>query len=231
MPQPALLSVQSLCKTYPTPAGDLVVLDGVSLELARAEAVAITGPSGCGKSTLLHILGTLDTATSGSVEIAGQDIARLSERELSRFRGRRIGFVFQDHHLLPQLTALENVLVPALMTGGVDKKKETWAKTLLERVGLCDRAAHFPAELSGGERQRVAVARALVERPALVLCDEPTGNLDETNAGNIRDLLLELCRQEENALVLVTHSPVLAAAMGRELVLRGGKLTGQAAER
>ncbi len=217
-----LLKISGLRKAYKTPAEDLVVLDGISLELSRGESLAVTGPSGSGKSTLLHILGTLDSPSSGSVEIDGQDPFRLKERELAAFRNQRIGFVFQDHHLLPQLSALENVLVPALVGAGVTTEIEAWARTLLERVGLGGRLGHFPSELSGGERQRVAIARALVGRPSLLLCDEPTGNLDPISARGVRDLFLELHREQKNGLVVVTHSEELAGAFSRRLVLGGG---------
>lgn len=220
--QSAHVKVSSLRKAYTTPAEDLVVLDGINLELSRGESLAVTGPSGSGKSTLLHILGALDSPSSGSVEIDGQNPFRLGERELAAFRNRNIGFVFQDHHLLPQLTAFENVLVPALVGAGVTPQVEAWAKSLLERVGLGARLEHFPAELSGGERQRVAIARALIQRPSLLLCDEPTGNLDPVAANGVRDLFLELHREQNTVLIVVTHSEELASAFGSRLALRGG---------
>src|SRR5579884_2143254 len=174
------LQVQHLAKDYPTRSGALTVLRDVTLELERGEALAIMGPSGSGKSTLLHILGTLDRPTRGEVRLEDRDPFALPERQLADFRNRHIGFVFQDHHLLPQCTVLENVLVPTLIHREEAKDAEAWAKELLKRVGLAERLDHRPAELSGGERQRVAVARALVRRPVLLLADEPTGNLDRT---------------------------------------------------
>lgn len=212
------LSVQNLCKDYPTRSGPLPILRGLSFELQRGESLAVTGPSGSGKSTLLHILGTLDTPTSGTVTIEGTNPFTLPESELAAFRNRSIGFVFQDHHLLPQCSVLENVLIPTLVnreTKAADT--EAYARVLLDRVGLGTRLDHRPAELSGGERQRVAVARALVLKPTLLLADEPTGNLDRANAQAIGELLLELHRQENTILVVVTHSADLAKLFGRQL--------------
>lgn len=223
MSQKKLLSVRGLRKSYPTPAEDLVVLDGLDLELEAGESLAVVGPSGSGKSTLLHLLGTLDPPTGGELVIDGERVLELDEPALAAFRNRRIGFVFQDHHLLPHLTAIENVLVPAMVGGGVTAGDASWAKALLERVGLGPRASHLPGELSGGERQRVAVARALIHRPVLLLADEPTGNLDARNAAAIRDLFLELHRAEGNVLVVVTHSADLARAFDRRLEIRDGK--------
>jgi lipoprotein-releasing system ATP-binding protein len=182
------------------------------------------GPSGSGKSTLLHILGTLDRPTSGSVRLDGKDPFILSEPELADFRNRRIGFVFQDHHLLPQCSVLENVLIPTLI--GPDKRDDAvnWASELLSRVGLSGRLDHRPAELSGGERQRVAVARALIRHPLLLLADEPTGNLDRHTAQAIGQLLLELHRQEETVLVVVTHSLELARNFPRRMEMADGAL-------
>lgn len=219
----AVLEVSGLKKHYVTPAEDLVVLEGISFVLDRGASLAVTGPSGSGKSTLLNILGTLDTPSSGSVQIDGQDPFQMKESALAAFRNRRIGFIFQDHHLLPQLSALENVLVPALVGGGVSPADEAWARSLLERVGLAERLGHVPAELSGGERQRVAIARALLRRPLLLLCDEPTGNLDAESALRVRDLFLELHREQNNVLITVTHSAELAAAFEQRLNLRGGR--------
>jgi lipoprotein-releasing system ATP-binding protein len=203
------LPVEQLCKDYPTRSGPLHVLRGISLSLEPGQALAVMGPSGSGKSTLLHILGTLDTPTSGSVRLDGKDPFALPERALADFRNNHVGFVFQDHHLLPQCSVLENVLLPTLASGGREQA-EPWARELLERVGLSDRLDHRPAELSGGERQRAAIARALIRRPQLLLADEPTGNLDRRSAEKVGELLLDLHRQEQNILVVVTHSADLA---------------------
>src|SRR6516164_7734579 len=194
------LHVQHLAKDYPTRSGPLSVLRDVNLDLQRGDALAVMGPSGSGKSTLLHILGTLDRPTSGSVRLDGKDPFALPEPELADFRNRHVGFVFQDHHLLPQCSVLENVLIPTLVGHDDPAAMKTWARRLLERVGLSERLDHRPAELSGGERQRVAVARALVHRPVLLLADEPTGNLDRRTAQAVGKLLLELHRQEHNIL-------------------------------
>ena len=213
------LTVEQLTKDYPTRSEPLRVLRGIDLTLARGDALAITGPSGSGKSTFLHILGTLDGPTAGTVRLDGQDPFALSEPALARFRNQRIGFVFQDHHLLPQCTVLENVLIPTLVSGGANESPETWARELIERVGLTARLDHRPAELSGGERQRVAIARALIQRPLLLLADEPTGNLDRKTAKAIGELLLTLHREAGTMLIAVTHSAELAASfpMRREM--------------
>src|SRR5207245_1728847 len=204
------LQIDQLCKDYPTRSGPLSVLRGVSLELNHGEALAIMGPSGSGKSTLLHILGTLDRPTSGAVRLEGKCPFTLPERDLADFRNRHIGFVFQDHHLLPQCSVLENVLIPTLVSKNHHADRNSWARQLLERVGLSGRLDHRPAELSGGERQRVAVARALIHHPLLLLADEPTGNLDRHTAQAVGQLLLDLHRQERTVLVVVTHSTELA---------------------
>ena len=210
---------------YPTRTGPLPVLRGVTLELNRGEALAVMGPSGSGKSTLLHMLGTLDRPTTGVIKLEGTDPFSLRERDLAAFRNRRIGFVFQDHHLLPQCSVLENVLVPTLVNRDTKPAEtEAYARQLLERVGLGGRLDHRPAELSGGERQRVAVARALVLKPVLLLADEPTGNLDRTNAAAVGELLLELHRQEHNILVVVTHSMELAKLFPRVAEVNDGAL-------
>lgn len=207
---PAVLVVSSVSKAYPTPRGSLNVLADVSLTLTRGDRAAVTGPSGSGKSTLLYILGALEPPTSGDVTIEGQHPFRLAERELAAFRNRQIGFVFQDHLLLPQCTVLENVLVPALVHG-VDEEARGRARELIEQVGLSRRIDHRPAELSGGERQRVALARALIRRPLLLLADEPTGNLDQASADVVADLLFSLHQQQQTMLVIVTHNVALAA--------------------
>jgi lipoprotein-releasing system ATP-binding protein len=218
------LLVDNIRKEYPTRAEPLVVLSGVSLSLNPGENVAILGPSGCGKSTLLQIIGTLDRPTAGRVMLDGCNPLELDEPRLADFRSRKIGFVFQDHHLLPQCNVLENVLLPAMAAGDVDTAAIERARTLLERVGLSGRLDHRPAELSGGERQRAAIARALVNRPALLLADEPTGNLDRATSATVARLLLELQAQEQTMLVVVTHSLELAALFQRRLELNAGQL-------
>ena len=224
---PSDLAVRSLRKEYPHPSGSLVVLDGLSLSMSRGEALAVMGPSGSGKSTLLYILGSLEVPTSGAVEICGQDPFALDAASLAGFRNRSVGFVFQDHHLLPQCTSLENVLVPTLPGGGSSQGDVERAKELLERVGLADRMDRLPSELSGGERQRVAIARALINRPPVVLADEPTGNLDRHSAGKVGDLLLELQRERDILLVAVTHSAGLAARFPGRSELVDGRLERQ----
>ncbi|HWB10126.1 MAG TPA: ABC transporter ATP-binding protein [Pirellulales bacterium] len=218
------LSVQEVTKEFPTRAEPLVVLRGCSFELARGENLAILGPSGSGKSTLLQIVGTLDQPTSGEVRLGGEDPFQLSEPQLAKFRNERIGFVFQDHHLLPQCTVQENVLLPTLAGGGATEAAFERARMLLDRVGLSARLDHRPAELSGGERQRVAIARALIRQPMLLLADEPTGNLDRSTAATIGELLLELQQLEQTMLVVVTHSLELAARFQRKVELDGGRL-------
>ena len=218
------LVVENIAKEYPSRGRPLVVLRGCSLELERGENLAIVGPSGSGKSTLLNIIGTLDRPTSGRVSLDGRDTLALNDRELARFRNEQLGFVFQDHHLLPQCTVLENVLIPTLAVGPAKADDIGRAHQLLERVGLADRLEHVPAELSGGERQRVALARALIRRPLLVLADEPTGNLDRTSAAAVAELLLELQRQEQTILIVVTHSDELAGRLQRQTELDDGRL-------
>ena len=204
-----MLDVSRLAKTYPTARGPLPVLTDVSFSLSRGDAASIMGPSGSGKSTLLYIVGGLEPPTRGKVTLDGADPFALDERKQAAFRNSQVGFVFQDHLLLPQCTVLENVLVPTLV-GAPDAVAAGRARSLLEQVGLADRLDHRPAELSGGERQRVALARALVRQPPLVVCDEPTGNLDRRSAETITSLLFTLHAQQNNVLLVVTHNPELA---------------------
>jgi lipoprotein-releasing system ATP-binding protein len=223
-PQALALIVHDVGKDYPTRAGPLTVLRNVNLHLERGAALAVMGPSGSGKSTLLHILGTLDQPTTGTVNLAGREPFALPERQLADFRNRYVGFVFQDHHLLPQCSVLENVLIPTLVSSNGRTDWEQRARLLLERVGLSQRLEHRPAELSGGERQRVAVARALIQQPLLLLADEPTGNLDRRTAQSVGQLLLELHQQEQTILVVVTHSAELARLFARQAEMTDGKL-------
>lgn len=218
------LSVSNLCKSFPTRSGELAVLRGIHLELNAGDALAILGPSGSGKSTLLHILGTLDTPTAGSVRLGEQDPFTLPDKDLARFRNRHIGFVFQDHYLLPQCSVLENVLIPTLAGCCERGELEKRARQLLDKVGLAERLDHRPAELSGGERQRVAVARALILGPQLLLADEPTGNLDRHTAQTVGRLLVDMHRAENTMLIVVTHSPDLARTLPRQLEMVDGTL-------
>jgi lipoprotein-releasing system ATP-binding protein len=204
-----LLKIDNLSKEYPTPRGPLRVLSDVSLSLTAGDAVAIMGPSGTGKSTLLYIVGALEPPTRGTVSLNNQNPFQLSEKQLAEFRNREIGFVFQDHCLLPQCTVLENVLTPTLISKDQSDATER-ARELLKQVGLNDRLDHRPAELSGGEKQRVAIARALITNPKLLLCDEPTGNLDHQSAGVIASMLLDLHQMQQTILMVVTHSLELA---------------------
>ena len=199
-------------------------LSGVNLEVSKGEIVAIVGASGAGKSTLLQIVGTLMPADSGRVEIAGVDVGTLGERQLAAFRNRHIGFVFQFHHLLPEFTAVENVMMPALI-GGIDKGEAARrAVELLEMVGLADRATHKPVEMSGGEQQRVAIARALICRPSVVLADEPTGNLDSANRDDIQRLLMDVRERFGKTIVMVTHDMSLADSVDRKVVMSDGRV-------
>ncbi len=217
------LSVQEVSKSFLLGEETVRVLDGANLEMTGGEAAAIVGPSGSGKSTLLHLIGTLDRPDSGSIEIDGRDPLALPEPQLARFRNRCIGFVFQDHHLLPQYSVLENVLLPTLAFRHDAPAARDRAAELLRGVGLEHRLGHRPAELSGGERQRVAVARALVNRPSLLLCDEPTGSLDSRTAEAVSDLLVQLHRREGAMLIVVTHSPDLAGRFERRYALEDGR--------
>ncbi len=233
------VEIKGLRKEFAGAAGPTVVLAGVDLSVARGESVAIMGPSGSGKSTLLHIIGSLEPPTSGCVMVGGVDPFALNGREAAAFRNRKIGFVFQDHALLPQCTAIENVLIPTLagkaMAGGgagptadanpaSDSNPAARAMELLEKVGLGRRAQSRPVELSGGERQRVAIARALINRPRLLLCDEPTGNLDAETGKKIGELFVELQKAEGVSLIVVTHNESFARAFNRTMYLRGGRL-------
>jgi ABC-type lipoprotein export system ATPase subunit len=218
------MTMRGVTKQYRmTGAPPVEVLRGVDLDLAPGESLAIVGPSGSGKTTLLQLLGALDVPDAGTIAFEGKDLSTLDEPARRALRSRRIGFVFQLHHLLPQLTVFENVLVPAWATGNADARAED-ALRLLERVGLKERRDHRPAQLSGGERQRAALVRALVLHPALLLADEPTGSLDHAGASSLADLLQEMNRREGVTLVTVTHSPELAARMSRRLLLRDGVL-------
>lgn len=217
-----MLSARGLAKTYETAAGPLRILDGVSLELSRGDAVCILGPSGSGKSTLLFILGALELPTAGTVTLGGQDPFALDEAGRAAFRNRHVGFVFQDHSLLPQCSVLENVLLPSVVAPPGDHAAR--ARALLGQVGLAERLRHRPGQLSGGERQRTALARALVLSPTLLLCDEPTGNLDRRAADNVAEMLLELHAAQQTILVLVTHSLELARRFPVRLELADGAL-------
>ncbi len=222
-----MLTASHVSKTYPTPRGDLSVLKDVSLSIDRGGAAAIMGPSGSGKSTLLYILGSLDVPSSGTVTLDGQDPFQLDERAQAAFRNKRIGFVFQDHSLLPQCSVLENVLAPTLVAPANERdagQDETRARELLTQVGLAERLDHRPGELSGGEKQRAAIARALIREPLLLLCDEPTGNLDRASADNVAALLLDMHARRRTILVVVTHSAALAERFPVRYEMSGGEL-------
>lgn len=224
-----MLKANRLSKSYRTPRGDLSVLSDVTLSLDRGDAVAITGPSGSGKSTLLYILGALEPPTSGSLTLDGQDPYALGEHAQAAFRNQHVGFVFQDHSLLPQCSVLENVLTPTLVAPAGERaaaSDEARARDMLEQVGLGGRLDHRPGELSGGEKQRAAVARALIRNPVLLLCDEPTGNLDRASADAVASLLLDLHAGQHGILVVVTHSAALAARFPRRYEMDGGRLRG-----
>lgn len=219
-----LLTCSNISKSYREGDRELTILDGVSLSLDKGEQVAVVGSSGSGKSTLLHILGALDVPTDGTVEFNGNNIFSLSEREVAQFRNRNLGFVYQQHHLLPEFDALENVAMPCLIAGIDKQQAKAKASELLERVGLSTRLQHRPAQLSGGERQRVAIARALVMQPQLVLADEPTGNLDDTTGEGIYELLLSFKKELNTSFLVVTHDQRLASKLDRKLHLHHGKL-------
>lgn len=222
--QKALLTLSGVTKSFPGLATP--VLNGVNLTVAEGERVAIVGPSGAGKSTLLNLIGTLERPDSGQLTLGEHDLTQLDERGLARVRSRELGMIFQLHHLLPQCNVLENVLIPTLAEGPAQRKEapEVRAKRLLARVGLSERLGHRPGQLSGGERQRVAVVRALLNEPKLLLADEPTGALDRASADNLAQLLIELNQEEGVALLVITHAPELAARMGRTLRLDEGLL-------
>ena len=216
------LKVSEVYKNFGREQRTVEVLRGVSLEMSEGQSLAITGPSGSGKSTLLHLIGTLDRPSSGTIEINDKDPFAMSEPQLAKFRNQMIGFIFQDHHLLPQYSVLENVLIPTMAFKRRNGDAEKRARGLLESVGLSHRLSHRPAELSGGECQRVAVARALINRPSLLLCDEPTGNLDRSTAETVASLLFELHQDERIILIVVTHSLELASRLGHHLELVNG---------
>jgi len=218
-----LLKVEHISKDYPTPAGPLSIVNNVSLELPEGSAVSIMGPSGSGKSTLLYMLGALEPPSSGTITLDDQNPFLLDARRLAAFRNQRIGFVFQDHCLLPQCSVIENVLTPTLVAaanGAVDGR----ARHLLDQVGLAGRITHLPAQLSGGEKQRVALARALIMKPRLLLCDEPTGNLDQKSAAVVADMLLDIHAQANTILIVVTHSAELAARFPQRFELKNQHL-------
>ena len=219
-----MLEAANLSKSYPSPAGDLTVLRDVSLSLTPGDSACVMGPSGSGKSTLLYILGGLEPPTSGTVQLDGKDPYALSANALAAFRNKDVGFILQDHCLLPQCTVLENVLVPTLV-GDADAGAADRAKALLNQVGLGERLHHRPAELSGGEKQRAAIARALIRKPRLILCDEPTGNLDAETAATVANLLIALHAQQQSIMVLVTHSEALGSRFSRRWTMNRGLLT------
>ncbi len=217
------LKLFEVTKHFDTRHARVEVLRGISFAMASGQSLAVTGPSGSGKSTLLHLIGTLDAPSSGKVEIDGQELFSLPEPQLAEFRNQSIGFVFQDPHLLPQYTVLENVLLPTMAYARSASRGRDEAAALIEKVGLSHRLGHQPAELSGGERQRVAIARALLNGPGLLVCDEPTGNLDVETANSVAELLVELHKEEDTILIVVTHSLELAARFERRFELREGR--------
>jgi ABC-type lipoprotein export system ATPase subunit len=218
-----IVRADEVSRVFPMPAGPVAALRQVSLTIAAGEYVAITGPSGCGKSTLLHLLGAVDTPTSGTVAFEKRDLVAMSEAERGRLRLTRIGFVFQRFFLLPMLTAAENVELPQAEAGAAPSARRARTRELLDYVGLADRAGHLPSQLSGGEMQRAAIARALANRPALLLADEPTGELDESTSGHIADLF-ERVNGDGTALLVVTHNPALAARASRRLAMSSGRI-------
>ncbi len=219
-----MIEARNVVKGYRTPAGYLKVLDGLELSVAAGEMVAVVGASGVGKSTLLHVVGALDRPEAGSVTVAGRDLASLSADGLAAFRSAEIGFVFQFHHLLPEFTALENVMMPMLIARRSEAEAKAAALALLGEMGVAERAEHRPAMLSGGEQQRVAVARALVRQPKVLLADEPSGNLDRETGDRLHDLLRRLNRERGLTILVVTHNERLAAASDRVLRIEAGRL-------
>jgi len=219
-----LLQVAGVQKTFASPGGGIRVLNGVDMQVAEREFVAIVGQSGSGKSTLLHILGTLEPADAGEVHLDGEGLFGMAPAEMADLRNRSIGFIYQAHHLIPELSALENVMMPLLVRGERQEKAAERAHNLLERLGLAERTSHRPGRLSGGEAQRVAVARSLVGKPRLLLADEPTGNLDEHTAEEVFLAMRQLCKEERAAVVMVTHSRILADACDRQLLLHEGRV-------
>ena len=217
-----LVTVQNVTKTFEHEGRSLQVLKGIDLEIGSGEMVTIVGPSGAGKSTLLHLIGTLDLPTEGQILYGGRDVTRLGSSDLAEFRNRSIGFVFQFHHLLPEFTALENVMMPGLIQGG--RRLEDRARELLGEVGLSERLTHRPGELSGGEQQRVALARALLMEPKLVLADEPTGNLDSQTSDSVQSLIFDLNRRHGITFLIVTHSRDFAAMMPRQVSMKDGRI-------
>ncbi len=217
-----LVTVQNVTKTFEHEGRSLEVLKGIDLEIGSGEMVTIVGPSGAGKSTLLHLIGTLDLPTEGRILYGGRDVTRLGSSDLAEFRNRSIGFVFQFHHLLPEFTALENVMMPGLIQGG--RRLEDRARELLSEVGLSERLTHRPGELSGGEQQRVALARALLMEPKLVLADEPTGNLDSQTSNSVQSLIFDLNRRHGITFLIVTHSRDFAAMMPRQVSMKDGRI-------
>jgi lipoprotein-releasing system ATP-binding protein len=223
----SLLHAANLRRAY----GPLPVLNDVSLAIEAGEVVSIVGASGAGKSTLLHILGTLDRPDAGTVTIAGQNVFSLNDKQLARFRNQQIGFVFQFHNLLPEFTALENVAIPGFISGADERAVRQRAAELLGRLGLAERQGHFPSQLSGGEQQRVAVARALINQPAVVFADEPSGNLDSRNAEELHQLFFDLRDAFGQTFIIVTHNDTLAALADRSILLRDGRVVGAEAHR